>query len=210
MGMVLSVSPVFFLSSSPHCMVPFLVLLSVFHLIVLIAVLHIVSVTVSFSSVVSLSPLSSSSSSSVSPSLYLFASVLYSYRLALSLFFPCVMCLFLAHYYQASPVYSVNWYNPNINSVHLYWYKKTVWSGKMNYIYLNRNLTGVMSIYLLHDVTYHAKRIYANANSQFCTFQCWTAFIKVHLSHDLVKEVHLSIHFWIFIPKPALNDDGDT
>lgn len=53
---------------------------------------------------------------------------------SLSVFLSCVMCLFRAHYCQASPVYSVNWYNPNINSAHLPRYKKIVWSGRMNYI----------------------------------------------------------------------------
>lgn len=67
-------------------------------------------------------------SSFVSRSLCLFVPVLYSrcQSLSLSFFSPvsCFIRLLLAHYYQTSPVYSVNWYNPNINSVHLSCYKK--------------------------------------------------------------------------------------
>lgn len=46
-------------------------------------------------------------------------------------FFSRVMSFF-SHYFQTSLVYTLNWYSPNINSVHLSWYKTMSWSRKMN------------------------------------------------------------------------------
>lgn len=89
--------------------------------------------------------------------------------------FSCVMRLFLAHYYEASPVYSVNWYNPNINSVHLSCYKKSVWSGKMNYIHLNRNLTGVTSTYSLYTVIYNRLIVFI---CSYGPWEIWLVFLK--------------------------------